>query len=547
MITSRITQSYATWAALLSLGAASLCGQGGSLERSAETGSEREMIVPREDSNVFGANLFTPGGPAASFSAFNPEYRVQIGDLIRIQIWGATTFNEVLTVDAQGNIFLPEIGPILVAGTSNQSLNEVISNGIAQIYTRNVNLYANLETSQQVKVYVAGFVLRPGLYGGLASENLINYLALAGGIDLRRGSLTRIDVKRGEATRISVNLYDFLTQGNVPLIQFADGDVIFVHPLANTVEVSGLARNAFQFEFSGNAMPGSEIIRLAQPDPLATHVVIKRSRGATAEVITTPIANLPGLTLQPGDRIEFSADRKKDTILVKIEGEHDGDGALVLPYGATLGDLYEQMRFNAFSQLDSLQLFRRSVQERQRSAILHSLQRLENNVLSARSSTQEEAKLRLAEAELIMKFIDRAKEVEPLGQVVLNGDNWRDIRLEDDDRVVIPSTSNLVMIQGEVNFPNTQVFNPRERLSDYIQRAGGFTRNADRSRIILLKANGEIIPIEERRIRSRGYRIQPGDELIILPKIDRKFLPIARDLTQILFNLAVATKVVLDV
>ena len=229
-----------------------------SLERTASTGSEREKLTQDKISRVFGANLFSSEQRELIASAFNPAYVIQNGDNIRVQIWGAYTFNDALRVDEQGNVFIPEAGPISVAGTQNKNLTRVLMAGIEKTYyTQHINLYANLETSQEVKVFVAGYVRNPGLYAGHASDNLLNYIHLAGGIDLSRGSFTSIQIKRGTETRETVNLYDFLTKGEIPQVQFADGDVIFVSPVDNRLVVDGLVSNPYQFEFSGETMSGN--------------------------------------------------------------------------------------------------------------------------------------------------------------------------------------------------------------------------------------------------------------------------------------------------
>ena len=419
--------------------------------------------------------------------------------------------------------------------------------GIGQVYTQHINLYANLESSQEVKVYVAGYVNHPGLYAGHASDNLMNYLHLAGGIDLERGSFTTIDIKRGQTIRKTVNLYDFLTKGEIPGVQFADGDIIFVHPIHNTLKVEGLVSNSYQFEFNGSRLSGAQLQHLARPIETATTFTVQRSLGAKASALTYDIAQLNEIELQPGDELNFSADRQKASILVTIEGEHDGPGHLSLPYGATLGDLYAKLEFNDFSSAEQIQLFRKSTQKRQKAAILESLRRLENNVLSARSSTADESQLRLSEAELLLKFIERAQDVEPLGQVILNHDNWREIRLEDTDRVIIPGSSQLVAVHGEVHFPNTQVFNKRDRVKNYVKRAGGFTQNSDKKQILILRQNGEITMTKDRFIKFHNPQLRAGDEIIVLPKIDRKYFPLVRDISQIIYNIAITTKVVLDV
>lgn len=518
-----------------------------SLERTASTGSEREELTKDRTSRVFGANLFSSEQRELIASAFNPAYVIQNGDNIRVQIWGAYVFNDALRVDEQGNVFIPEVGPISVAGTQNKDLTKVLMAGIEKIYTQHVNLYANLETSQEVKVFVAGYVKNPGLYAGHASDNLLNYIHLAGGIDLSRGSFTSIQIKRGTETRESVNLYNFLTRGEIPQVQFSDGDVIFVSPIRNRLIVDGLVSNPYQFEFESGVMSGEELKHLAQPLQTATHFTIQRSLGEKATALTYDIYKLSGVELQAGDKVTFSADRQKASILVKIEGEHDGAGFISVPYGTSLGELYEFLEFNAYSSSKQIQLFRESTRIRQKAAILESLQRLESNVLSARSSTSEESQLRLNEADLLLKFIDRAALVEPLGQVILNDDNWRNIRLEDEDKIIIPGSSSIIAVQGEVNFPNTQVFDDYDRVKDYIKRAGGFTQNADKDRIVILRLSGEIQMTHDKFIKLSSPRLYPGDEIIVLPKVDRKRLPVFRDLSQVIYNIAIATKVVLDV
>jgi hypothetical protein len=338
-----------------------------------------------------------------------------------------------------------------------------------------------------------------------------------------------------------------LTKGEIPQVQFTDGDVIFVSPVDNRLVVDGLVSNPYQFEFSGETMSGNYLKHIARPLETATHFTVQRSLGEKASALTYDIDTLPKIELQAGDKVTFSADRQKASILVKIEGEHDGAGFVSFPYGTSLGELYESLTFNSYSDSGKIQLFRESTRVRQKAAILESLQRLESNVLSARSSTSEESQLRLNEADLLLKFIDRAALVEPLGQVILNDDNWRSIRLEDEDKIVIPGSSSIIAVQGEVNFPNTQVFDDFDRVKDYIKRAGGFTQNADKDRILILRLNGEIQMTHDKFIKFSSAKLYPGDEIIVLPSVDRKRLPVFRDLSQVIYNIAIATKVVLDV
>ena len=91
-------------------------------------------------------------------------------------MWGAFTFDGALQVDPKGNIFLPNVGPVKVAGVSNSQLNALVTSKVKEVYQSNVNVYASLLQAQPVKVYVTGFVRNPGLYGGVTSDSLLNYL-----------------------------------------------------------------------------------------------------------------------------------------------------------------------------------------------------------------------------------------------------------------------------------------------------------------------------------------------------------------------------------
>ncbi|WP_052700819.1 polysaccharide biosynthesis/export family protein [Methylocucumis oryzae] len=178
-------------------------------------------------SDVFGANLFTGSFARSGATPFNPDYIVNVGDNIQLRFWGAFEYDSALTVDPQGNIFVPHVGPVRVLGARNQDLQRLVDSAVRRIFRANVYSYASLAAAQPVRVYVAGFVNRPGLYSGTSMDSLLNYIDQAGGIDLERGSFLNIQIKRNDYTRATINLYDFILQGRMPIVQLGNGDVIF--------------------------------------------------------------------------------------------------------------------------------------------------------------------------------------------------------------------------------------------------------------------------------------------------------------------------------
>jgi protein involved in polysaccharide export with SLBB domain len=244
---------------------------------------------------------------------------------------------------------------------------------------------------------------------------------------------------------------------------------------------------------------------------------------------------------------------------VRVEGEHKSAQEHVLPYGARLGDLLKKIEFSERSDARSLQLFRLSVKERQREMLRVSLKSLEAAALTARSGTSDEARLRKEEADLILQWVDRAKQVEPSGQVLIAGAASRnDLLLENGDLLRVPTKEGLVLVSGEVLFPNAIAYESRLAPEDYIRRAGGYTQNASASRVIIAHLDGSFseegkpyesadISWAEEQSGARTGEIRPGDEILVLPKIDVKSRQITKDLTQILYQIAISAKVVLGI
>jgi protein involved in polysaccharide export with SLBB domain len=510
-------------------------------------------------SDVFGASLFTGAFARQGATQFNPDYAIAIGDRIQLRLWGGFELQDILTVDPQGNIFLPHVGPVRVLGVRNQELQRVVEAAARKVFRANVYSYASLAAAQPVRIYVGGYVNRPGLYNGTSMDSLLFYLDQAGGVDPERGSFLDVQVMRGEQLRASVNLYDFLLAGRIPLLQLAEGDVIFVPARQNVVKVSGLAENTRRFEFATAELGINELNHLAKPRAAATHVRVVRNTGTVRNVEYYALAAANGITVGNGDEVEFTADKKPGTITVRVEGEHASAQEYVLPYGARLGELLKQIEYSERSDAASPQLFRRSVRERQKAMLQTALKSLESSLLTARSGTSDEARLRKEEADLILQWVDRAKEIEPRGQVFIAQANERDnLLLENGDILRIPTKDGLVLISGEVLFPNAVAYDTKLSLDDYIRFAGGYTQNAHNSRIVVAHRNGsfsEASPTAsastdaafwwEESLPPRGLAIRPGDEILVLPKIDVKSRQIAKDLTQILYQIAISTKVVL--
>ncbi|HEX6829614.1 MAG TPA: polysialic acid transporter, partial [Burkholderiales bacterium] len=189
-----------------------------------------------------------------------------------------------------------------------------------------------------------------------------------------------------------------------------------------------------------------------------------------------------------------------------------------------------------------VQLFRKSMAVRQKEMLQISLRNLEAAVLTAKSASNEEAQLRGKEAELALQYVERAKSLEPLGRVVIG--SWsaaQEVILEEGDLIRIPERNSLVTTTGDVVFPNSFAWRAEESVAYYVKLSGGYTQNEKVSRLLVLHQNGVF-----EDATGGPVNIQAGDEIYVLPKIDSKNLEFARAITTIIYQIAIATGVVVD-
>ncbi|UTD55554.1 polysaccharide biosynthesis/export family protein [Halomonas sp. MS1] len=489
----------------------------------------------------FGANLFSGGFRGAMGDGLNASYQVKPGDQVTVRAWGAFEFDRVLPVDAQGNIFIPGSGPLNVEGQNSQQVDSSVRGAITSVYPENVQVYTNVQGVQPVAVFVTGYVENPGRFAGTPNDSVLYFLDQAGGIDQDLGSYRQIRVMRNDRTVATVDLYDFLINGSIARPQFKDGDTIVVEERGPAIAVGGDVHREHRYELLGNQLSGAELVNLARLRSGVSHVLLRgnREEGPIAQYF--PIDKFYGQTIRSGDEVLFSADKRSETIVVEIEGSYYGPSRYALPRDARLSELLDAIPVpENMTAVESVSLQRESVRQQQQQSMEDSLRRLETTYLGAESSTNEEAKIRAQEAELIQNFIERARELEPSGRlVVAYNDQISDIRLQDGDVITIPELSDSMLISGEVLVPQAAVYRPGMNVIDYIESAGGFTNRADEDHILVVRQNGAVE-------NARNVNLRPGDEILVMPAAPTHNLQLASTLTQILFQIAVATRVAVD-
>lgn len=164
------------------------------------------------------------------------EERVQIGDLIQVNLPGESSLNKGFQVDKRGRITLPEVGALYVAGYSEAQLEQVVKESLEKVY-RDLSSASVYIAEQQILVSVQGYVTSPGEYTLSKSSDVQMAIHAAGG--LRSGAqLNSLFIKRGK-DKITFNYKTFLDTGDESLLpELVSLDTIFVpaSPLVGNIE-----------------------------------------------------------------------------------------------------------------------------------------------------------------------------------------------------------------------------------------------------------------------------------------------------------------------
>jgi protein involved in polysaccharide export with SLBB domain len=190
---------------------------------------------------IYGAMLFR--NPPSTFAPLNlvpvtPDYVIGPGDELRIQVWGQVTLNGRYTVDRTGNIYIPQVGTLQVAGLPFAQVQEHLKSQMARVF-RNFDLNVNMGQLRSIQVFVVGQARRPGNYTISSLSTLTNALFATGG-PLPQGSMRHIQLKRSGKVVVDFDLYDLLERGDKTNdVQLLPGDVIYIPPVGPQVAVAG--------------------------------------------------------------------------------------------------------------------------------------------------------------------------------------------------------------------------------------------------------------------------------------------------------------------
>jgi protein involved in polysaccharide export with SLBB domain len=238
-------------------------------------GSSTGQILP-----IFGADLFR--NVPSTFAPLDmtpvpPDYVIGPGDELRIRVWGQVNFNADLRVDRSGEIYLPQVGDVHVAGLPFAGLDGQLRKSIGRVY-RNFDLTANVGQIRAIQVYVAGQARRAGVYTVSSLSTLVDALFASGGPSVE-GSMRHIQLKREGQVVTDFDLYALLVHGDKSKdVKLLSGDVIFIPAAGASVAVTGSVRTPAIYELRGGESVGDAVNDAGGPSTLASNARVSIQR-----------------------------------------------------------------------------------------------------------------------------------------------------------------------------------------------------------------------------------------------------------------------------
>ena len=203
------------------------------------------LILPVYSSDLFRRipSTFAP----LDMTPIPPDYVIGPGDELRIRIWGQVSRQANVRVDRSGEIYLPDVGPVHVAGLQFGDLEAHLREAVGRVY-HNFSLTVDLGQIRAIQVYVSGQARRPGVYTISSLSTLVDALFASGGPS-GEGSMRAIELRRNGATVTRFDFYDLLIRGDKTKdAKLLSSDVIYIPPVGPQAAVFGSVRNPAIYE-----------------------------------------------------------------------------------------------------------------------------------------------------------------------------------------------------------------------------------------------------------------------------------------------------------
>ncbi len=299
---------------------------------------------------IFGQSLFddvpSTFAPVDNIPV-TPDYVIGPGDELLVQAWGQVTLDSHYTVDRTGNIYIPQVGSVHVAGLPYAKVTDAIRSQMAKDF-KNFDLNVNMGQLRSIQVFVVGQASRPGSYTISSLSTLVNALFATGG-PAPEGSLRDIQLKRDGKVVVHFDMYDLLLKGDKSKdVQLLPGDVIYIPPAGQMVAIAGSVNNPAIYELKAGgagAKADNTVQRALQlagglSNTASTQVHIERvSNHRDLSVLDVKLPAGNAAELRNGDIVEVWSIVDRFTNAVTLRGNVTNPGRYAWHPGMRIRDL----------------------------------------------------------------------------------------------------------------------------------------------------------------------------------------------------------------
>ncbi len=452
------------------------------------------------------------------------DYVVGPGDELEIRIWGKVEINTRATVDRNGQISVPRVGTLNVAGLKERDLEGFLRAAVGNLF-KDFELNVTLGQLRSIQVFVLGSARQPGAYTVSSLSTLVNALFACGGPSAA-GSMRRIELRRGGQLVTEFDLYSLLRKGDKSRdAQLMPGDVIFIPQVGPEVAILGSVNDVGIYELKGES---TVAMALANAGGLASlagtdRVLLERIENHRRRRVDEFALDAAGLTqtLGDGDLLRIFPISPQFENAVTLRGSVTVPGRFAWHEGMRVADLIPTRqslvtrdywnRQNHLTPGGAMREFQKPLDEK----VGNEAEKLDPMIGIGKASAEinwEYAVIeRLDQRDLSTRLI-----AFNLGQAIDQPAGEEDKTLESGDVVTVFARKDLelpldkhasfVRVGGEVNAPGLYRVKPGETLREVVEQAGGLTPHSylfasQLDRVSAREAEEEQLKLSIRRIQ----------------------------------------------
>ena len=476
-------------------------------------------------------------------------YRVGPGDHISVFMYGNEEADLALAVNREGQLVLPRLGPLSVAGLTFKETKDLISAKVsAQLVGTEV--VVSMGKLRSINVFLAGDVRAPGSYSVSGLSTVLQVLYVGGGItDI--GSLRNIQVKRQGNVVAKLDAYDILLRGDTSGdVRLASGDSVFVPTVERLVTVVGEVKRPAIYEVTSNDQL-KDLLQMAggltafgyARSVSLERLAADRSSRLRVQADLTSAADL-AMRLADGDKLSVAAVKDEISNQVVLRGAVARPGGYEWREGQKVSDLLSSINDDLLAETD---LSTGLIVRRTGLGLEVEVLAFDLGKAIADQGGNSDLALKARDEVLIFSLPYLTETYKTLTEKNEEGANIVDVEdevgrketeSEYEDRVTLirdlvfrleaqaeaPATTEVVQIFGDVRLPGKYPLLADRSLDTLITLAGGFENSAflDSAEVTRLNISAEGVALaasfkvpwqQSRRIES--FQLQAMDQIRI--------------------------------